>query len=159
MKLKNPLLAVADPEASAAFYHRVLGLHVIADLGANKTLTGGLALQSLESWREFSGAERVAFGGCDAELYFEEEDFDGFLNKLEGLPVTLLHPAKEHPWGQRAVRFYDPDRHIIEVGESLEAVWRRCLAGGMTPEQAAQRMGIPARMAAAWMRKQDRKGD
>jgi len=26
------------------------------------------------------------------------------------------------PWGQRVIRFYDPDMHIVEVGESLESV-------------------------------------
>ena len=41
------------------------------------------------------------------------------------------------------VRFYDPDKHIIEVGENMQAVTRRFLANGMTPEQVAQRMDVP----------------
>ena len=45
MELKNPLLAVADMERSLAFYETVLGLRVVLDFGANKTLTGGLCLQ------------------------------------------------------------------------------------------------------------------
>ena len=45
MKLKNPMLAVRDMERTVDFYKKVLGLHVIMDFGANKTLTGGLALQ------------------------------------------------------------------------------------------------------------------
>lgn len=46
-------------------------------------------------------------------------------------------------WGQRVVRFYDPDGHIIEVGESLSAVCRRFLVQGMTQEEVALRMDIP----------------
>ena len=35
------------------------------------------------------------------------------------------------------VHFYDPDRHIVEVGESMGTVARRFLAQGMSVEQTA----------------------
>lgn len=143
MELKNPLLAVRDMERSLAFYESVLGLRVVLDFGANKTLTGGLCLQTLESWKEFIGTEAVSFGGGDAEVYFEEERFDEFVRKLETLDVRYVHPVREHAWGQRVVRLYDPDRHILEVGESMAAVCRRFLDSGMTPEQTAVRMDVP----------------
>ena len=38
---------------------------------------------------------------------------------------------------------YDPDRHIIEVGENMKAVCRRFIDSGMTPEQTAVRMDVP----------------
>ena len=41
MKIKNPMLVVTDINKSLEFYIKVLGLHVIMDFGANKTLTGG----------------------------------------------------------------------------------------------------------------------
>ena len=47
MKLKNPMLVVTDIDKSVEFYKKVFGLHVIMDFGANKTLTGGLALQTV----------------------------------------------------------------------------------------------------------------
>lgn len=143
MELKNPLLAVADMERSLAFYETVLGLRVILDFGANKTLTGGLCLQTLETWRDFLGTDRVAFGGNDAEVYFEEDPFDAFAERLNTLNVQYVHPVKEHPWGQRVVRFYDPDRHIIEVGEDMAAVCRRFRDAGLTAEQTAERMDVP----------------
>ncbi len=142
MELKNPLLAVADMERSLAFYETVLGLRVVLDFGANKTLTGGLCLQTLDTWRSFLGTDQVAFGGNDAEIYFEEDRFDAFAERLSTLPIQYVHPVKEHRWGQRVVRFYDPDRHIIEVGENLAAVCRRFLDSGLTPEQTAERMDV-----------------
>ena len=142
MKLKNTLLAVADMERSLTFYETVLGLQVVLDFGANKTLTGGLCLQTLETWTGFLETDRVAFGGNDAELYFEEDRFDGFVRRLESLEIQYVHPVKEHPWGQRVVRFYDPDRHIIEAGENMRAVCRRFLDSGLTPEQTAERMDV-----------------
>ena len=55
MKLKNPLLAVTDMERSVAFYQTVLGLRKTMDFGVNVTLTGGLSLQTCESWAAFLG--------------------------------------------------------------------------------------------------------
>lgn len=141
MKFKNPLLAVKDLDVSKAFYREILGLRVVADFGTNVTLTGGVCLQTLDTWTNFIGKE-VSFGGNDAEIYFEEEDFDGFLARA-GEKLELVHPAYEHRWGQRVVRFRDPDGHIIEVGEDIGSVVRRFLESGMTQEQIAEHMEVP----------------
>ena len=152
MKMKNPMLVVTDIDKSVAFYKKVLGLRVVMDFGANKTLTGGLALQTLESWQEFIGTDEVSFGGNSSELYFEEDDFDEFADRLKECEVEYVHPVKEHAWGQRVVRIYDPDRHIIEVGENLKTVCKRFLNSGMTPEQAAERMDVPLKFVKGCMR-------
>ena len=141
--LKNPMLVVTDIDKSVEFYNKVLGLRVVADFGANKTLTGGLSLQTAETYKEFIENDNITFGGNSFEIYFEEDDFDCFLERLENCGIEYVHPVKEHSWGQRAVRFYDPDRHIIEVGENLKSVCRRFLDSGMTPEQVAERMDVP----------------
>ena len=54
--------------------------------------------------------------------------------------------------GQRVVRFYDPDRHIIEVGENMKAVCWRFLDSGMTPDQVAVRMDVPVKFVNACLR-------
>ena len=53
MKLKNPVLVVNEIDKSAEFYKNTLGLRVIMDFGENKTLTGGLVLQTAELYKEF----------------------------------------------------------------------------------------------------------
>jgi catechol 2,3-dioxygenase-like lactoylglutathione lyase family enzyme len=123
MKYEATLIAVKDIERSKAFYKEWLGLDVVADFGANVSLTGGIALQTVETWSEFIGGREIGFKNNAGELYFEEDDFDSFAAKLNGL--ELVHPPLEHRWGQRVVRFYDPDGHIIEVGENMNAVVRR----------------------------------
>ncbi len=152
MKLKNPMLVVSDIDASAEFYKKVLGLHVVMDFGANKTLAGGLALQSVETYREFIGRNDIVFGGNNFEIYFEEDDFDAFVTKLRAHAVELVCPITEHSWGQRVVRFYDPDRHVVEVGESMGMVCRRFMKSGMSPRQVADRMDVPMEFVAACMR-------
>ena len=151
MKMKNPMLVVTDINKSVSFYEKVLGLHVIMDFGANKTLTGGLALQTLETWQEFIGTNDIAFGGNSTEIYFEEDHFDEFAENLKKCNVEYVHPVKEHSWGQRVVRIYDPDQHIIEIGENMKAVCKRFLDGGMTPEQTAKRMDVPMEFITACM--------
>ncbi len=153
MKFKNPMLIVKDMEKSRTFYKEVLGLRAIADFGANVTLTGGLCLQTEESWRDFINVkeDEICYGGKDMEIYFEEDDFDSFAGKLEdlkgnGVEIRLVHPVFEHRWGQRVVRFFDPDGHIIEVGENLKFVCKRFVDSGMTVEETAVHMGIPERM-------------
>lgn len=143
MKLKNPLIVVSDIEKSVTFYKTVLGLHVIMDFGANKTLTEGLALQTLDTWQMFIGEKEVTFGANNAEIYFEEDHFDGCIKRLEILDIQYIHIAKEHPWKQRVVCFYDPDKHILEVGENMKSVCKRFLDSGMTPEQIAKCMDVP----------------
>lgn len=152
MKLKNTMLVVNDIDKSVDFYKKVLRLHVIMDFGANKTLTGGLVLQTQETYKEFIGADNIEFGGNNFEIYFEEDDFDEFIEKLKKCDVEYVHPVMEHAWGQRVVRFYDPDRHIIEVGENMKVVCRRFLDSGMTPEQVAKRMDVPMKFINACMR-------
>lgn len=145
MQWGSTLLAVRDMEKSKRFYCEMLGLTVTDDFGANVTLSGCVSLQTLESWQTFLGRDQgeMIFGHNTAELYFEEADMDGFLQRLAADPdILYVHPPKEHHWGQRVVRFYDPDRHIVEVGEEMEIVVRRFLESGMTPQEAAQRMGV-----------------
>ena len=39
------------------------------------------------------------------------------------------------------MRFYDPDKHIVEVGENMQFVCKRFKAEGMTPGQIAKANG------------------
>ena len=140
------LLAVRDMERSKSFYTRLFHLSIECDLGANVSLSGNIALQTLSTWKDFINMpeDSVRFGGNDAELYFECGDIDAFVIEAVSYgKIEYVHRLKEHAWGQRVVRIYDPDRHIIEVGESMGVVTRRFLAQGMTREQAAHRMGVP----------------
>lgn len=146
MKYVSTLIAVKDMEKSKKFYHDVLGLKVIADFGANVTLTGGIALQTVETWKGFINKKEseVIYGSNAYELYFEEDDMDSFINKLNSFKdIVYVHSLIEHSWGQRVVRFYDLDKHIIEVGENIKIVIKRFLDSGLSVEETAVRMDVP----------------
>ncbi|WP_073109747.1 VOC family protein [Hespellia stercorisuis] len=144
MKLKNMLIVVKDIEKSKAFYRELFGLQVIMDFGENVILTEGLVLQEEKLWESFT-EKAVVKGGNDAELYFEENDMDSFLEKLKNCPweITYVNPCMEHDWGQRVVRFFDPDLHVIEVGEAMDYVARRFLRSGMSVRDVAEKTQLP----------------
>lgn len=144
MRLKNFLLVVDDIDRSAEFYKELFGLLVLADFDGNMVLTGGLALQQRSVWERLIGSE-VFQGSNNAELYFEENNFDVFLEMLENsrFEIKYLNKPMQRDWGQRVVRFYDPDMHLIEVGESMNYVAMRFLRSGMSVEETAKKTQMP----------------
>lgn len=147
------LIAVRDMAVSKQFYRDVLGLSVVEDFGANVTLRGGIALQTLDTWTSFIQTDRIALPNNACELYFEEPDLDAFLDHLRAFDIRYVHRPLEHRWGQRVVRFYDPDGHIIEVGEAMDAVVRRFTDSGLSPEETAARMDVPVSYVEAMLKK------
>ncbi len=146
MKYLNTLIVVKDIDKSKEFYHDVLGLDVLADFGANVTLTGEIALQTLDTWKDFIHKDNreIVFENNAAELYFEEDHIDAFMERLNGIQkINFLHPLTEHSWGQRVIRFYDLDHHIIEVGENMLIVIKRFVNSGLSVEETASRMDVP----------------
>ena len=85
----------------------------------------------------------------DFEIYFEENkagEFDKFIEKLNSMnDIKYVHKVKEHSWGQRVVRIYDPDNHIIEIGEDMKNVCKRFADSGMNNEEIAVRMDVPVK--------------
>lgn len=139
---KGTLIAVKDMEESKKFYHDIMKMNVVGDFGANVQLEGGLFLQTLDTWSHFIDNKRVYLENNAVELYFEVSDIDEFYEKLQIANIELVHELLEQNWGQRVVRFYDPNHHIIEVGEEMPMVVKRFLHDGMTMEQVAKRMDV-----------------
>lgn len=146
MKYKCALIIVKDLERSRRFYEELLGQKVILDFGANITFEGDFALQTADSWRGFIGdsEDTIIYRHNSVELYFEEKQFEFFVKRLKSYEgVELIHDVREYPWGQNVIRFYDPDKHIIEVGESMGSVIRRFRDQGMMPKEIAERTQHP----------------
>ena len=74
----------------------------------------------------------------------KNDEFDDFIAKLERRNDIryLGEGVKEAGWGQRAIRFYDLDGHIIEVGENMKMVVKRFLDSGMSMEETSKRMDV-----------------
>lgn len=138
IKYELPLLAVRDMGRSKQFYADLFEQEVTLDLGRNVTLSGGFALQQDFDWLVGVPASTVLHQSNNMELYFEVDDFDAFMDRLHRFPdVELVHPPKTHAWKQRVVRIYDPDWHMIEIGESMKVIAKRFLREGHSVEETA----------------------
>ena len=117
MRLKNVLIVVKDIESARRFYHDMFGLELVLDNEGNMILTDGLVLQEEKYWKEFLGREIIPENNS-CELYFEEPDIEEFVEKLESFypEVRYVNRLMTHSWGQKVIRFYDPDGNLIEVG-------------------------------------------
>ena len=117
MKLRNVLIVVSNMEQSIKFYQDLFGLQVLLDQDGNVIMSEGLVVQEKTIWEKFVKHEVVPENNS-TELYFEEKDIAGFVEKLENyeVPVKYVNHLMEHSWGQKVVRFYDPDGNLIEVG-------------------------------------------
>lgn len=123
MKLKNVLIVVKDIEKARQFYHDVFGLELVVDNDGNMILTEGLVLQNEKIWKDFLGKDIVTENNS-CELYFEEKNIEDFVQNLEKLypSVKYVNRLMTHNWGQKVVRFYDPDGNLIEVGTPVPDV-------------------------------------
>ncbi|MDO4975655.1 MAG: VOC family protein [Eubacteriales bacterium] len=122
MRLRNVLITVNDMERSIRFYKDLFGLDVILDQDGNVIMTEGLVLQDVKIWKEFLHEEVIPYNNA-VELYFEEKNIEKFVEKLEQYeePIRYVNHLMEHSWGQKVVRFYDPDGNLIEVGTPMGA--------------------------------------
>lgn len=85
------------------------------------------------------------------ELYFETEDFEGFMALLDANPsVERLHEPKTYPWLQKGIHIFDPDGHLIEVSESMYTVACRQFEKGVGVEDTANIIQHPIPVVQAW---------
>lgn len=120
MRLRNVLIAVNDMNRAIRFYKEIFGLQVILNQDGNVIMSEGLVLQDVAIWKKFLGKELIPKNNM-TELYFEERDLEGFVKKLEAseFEIEYVNELMTHSWGQKVVRFYDPDGNLIEVGTPM----------------------------------------
>lgn len=140
------VLMCDDLEKSQAFYEELFGLTIELAIEGLVCFQGGISL-----WKRRIATDLV-YGGAEPsgpaerpsqEIYFETDDIDGFFSKISKAGIPLLHPVQVTPWHQKTVRFFDPDRHLIEVGESMVEVIRRLGKNGSSPEKVAEMVMMP----------------
>lgn len=147
IKFVSSVLFVNDIQTSRRFYEEMLGQKVLMDHGPNVGFEGGFSLWQKDHanqilfGRPFTG--ELPLGKHNLELYFETEELEKIINNLVSSKTEFVHPLIEQPWGQRVIRMYDPDRHIVEIGEPMSAVISRYLDSGMKLDEIAKRTSMP----------------
>jgi len=149
MDLKNcsSVLFVKDIATSKKFYNVLLGLPIDLDFGKNVIFKSGFAIWEIQNNHIIPaslGLEKTNDPSFNRfELYFETEKLNELAEVLKRKNVRFLHEIHEEPWGQQTIRFFDPDNHLIEIGESMRQFIRRFYDQGMTIEQVSKRTSVP----------------
>jgi len=143
MKYQGTLIAVSDMAKAKHFYEVVMGQKILMDLGVHVAFENGLSLQS--NYEELVGVRLETHAQPNNfQLYFEVEDLNYWEAKLKSTEgIAFIHESKEYPWGQRVMRFYDYDKYIVEVSESMESVAKRFMERGLSIEETAERTMFP----------------
>jgi catechol 2,3-dioxygenase-like lactoylglutathione lyase family enzyme len=122
---RHTIVFVKDVRASRTFYEQVLGLGVAGDFGTIVFFEGGLALHDGHDLRR-KIFKRVDFadepeGRRNLEIYLESPQLEECLARVEASGAVIVHPIERQEWGQRVFRFFDPDGHVVEIGEPMQA--------------------------------------
>jgi catechol 2,3-dioxygenase-like lactoylglutathione lyase family enzyme len=140
---RSAVLIVEDIEASRHFYEGLLGQNVEMDHGECVEYVGGFAIWQKELAHRILNIKEESPVRASHELYFESNELDEVYLALQKGKIDLVHDLIEHPWGQRAFRVYDPDGHVIELGEPMDTVVIRYLKQGLSAEETSKRTSMP----------------
>jgi catechol 2,3-dioxygenase-like lactoylglutathione lyase family enzyme len=149
MQIKNSSTAlfVKDIEVSKHFYRDVLGLTIDLDFGKNVIFKSGFAIWEIQDHHIIPanlGLDKISDATVNRfELYFETENLSQVFSKLKSKNVRFLHGFHEESWGQQTIRFFDPDNHLIEIGESMKQFVSRFFNQGLTSDEISKSTGIP----------------
>jgi len=147
LKRCSAALFVEDIETSKKFYIDLLGMAIDLDFGKNVIFKNGFAIWEIQNNHIIPtslGLDKISDSGIYRfELYFETENLPDIFNTLKSKNVIFLHQIHEEPWGQHTIRFFDPDNHLIEIGESMRQFVSRFYYQGLTIEQISQKTSVP----------------
>lgn len=122
MKLKHvdTIILVSDMQCSRAFYEGILGLQVKQDWNVMVIYESHLAIMQadeLQPKEKVNGVIKQGDQGCgNAIIYLQSENLDLCLKDLIDRNIKIIHEIEKLPH-ERIIRIYDPDKHIIEIGE------------------------------------------
>jgi len=146
MKYACYLIVVEDVTVSRHFYEHLLGQKVEFDFVENIAFAGGFSIHRRAHFQSLLGDAvqyPVAKRPHNGELFFETDEIELIYQRLRAASGEFIHEVREQPWGQRVMRFYDPDGHIVEIGEPMDVVILRFHHQGLPLELVAEKSSMP----------------
>jgi catechol 2,3-dioxygenase-like lactoylglutathione lyase family enzyme len=120
IRFRNAIIFTNDLAASKAFYHGLLGLGVLHDSDTFVLLEGTIGLHRADVFYEYIKKQYQGepLGRDNLDLYFTADDLGEAEKKLRSAGVTFIHGIHKCHWGESVFRVYDPDGHIVEIGDA-----------------------------------------
>ena len=146
LKFISPLIVVEDRARSRQFYEQLLDQKVKFDFGVDVAFEGDFTIHLKSHFQSLLGDATkypITAKAHNGELYFESDDIELIYRRLQAAGVEFIEAIQEQPWGQHAMRLYDPDGHIIEIGEPIETTVQRFYGQGWSIDRIAEKTGMP----------------
>jgi catechol 2,3-dioxygenase-like lactoylglutathione lyase family enzyme len=103
-------IATSDPGAAKRFYHDLLGLDLLMDLGWIATY-GSQQMMSVQ-------VSFMAEGGSGApvpDLSIEVDDLDDALRRMKMANIKIEYGPADEPWGVRRFFVRDPFGKLVNI--------------------------------------------
>jgi catechol 2,3-dioxygenase-like lactoylglutathione lyase family enzyme len=112
MKVKRIVANVASPEPARAqrFYHDVLGLELVMDLGFIVTFASAEKMSAQLSVLSEGGS-----GAPIPDLSIEVDDLDEALHRVRQAQIAIEYGPAEEPWGVRRFFVRDPFGKLLNI--------------------------------------------
>ena len=122
----NTIVFVKDIERSKTFYVDVIKQKIMQDFGALVLFENHFALHQVQSiyqtvFKQGADDAPLEQGKRNLLIYFESQHLEDMFACVCAAGAQLIHGIERQAWGQKVFRFFDPDGHIVEIGESLDA--------------------------------------
>ena len=146
MLFHSAVLMTNNFESMKTFYTQGLKMKTKDDFGSCIAFDCGLSIWQMDANQPLAKAIGRTFhadGNKNLEICFETEDFDADVTSVKSFGLKVIHDIQIESWGQKTIRFYDPDGNIIELGESIPTFVKRMYKEGMRAEEVAEKTGVP----------------
>jgi catechol 2,3-dioxygenase-like lactoylglutathione lyase family enzyme len=147
LKFQSSVIFVKDINIAKDFYSNTLNQTIEMDFGTNVGYKSGFTIWQIDP--DHTIAKELNVNNIQNspshrfELYFETNNISDTYEILKQKNVTFLHELHEEPWGQQTIRFFDPDNHLIEIGETMQQFIKRFHNQGLTAIEISKRTSVP----------------
>jgi catechol 2,3-dioxygenase-like lactoylglutathione lyase family enzyme len=112
MKVKRIVtnIGVSDPAAAARFYHDILGLEVLMDMGWIATYGSSEKMTLQMSFLSEGGS-----GAPVPDVSIEVDDLDATLARVTQAKIPIEYGPADEPWGVRRFFVRDPFGTLLNI--------------------------------------------
>ena len=119
----NTIVFVQNIKVSKHFYEKIIGLKVeqeyetIVFFENHFVIHDAAAIFSTVYGQKLLTNKKQ--GQNNLLIYFETDNIHASYQDMVNNEVQIIHPVVKQEWRQLVFRFYDPDHHIVEIGEAM----------------------------------------
>lgn len=120
IRFRNGIALVQDIAESKHFYVDILGLTIKREFDTYIQFEGDFAIHDAKLFYGYINKpyQGEKMGHDNVDFYFTTSDLEEALQKLKDGKVTFIHEIHQCEWGEKVIRVYDPDGHIVEIGDA-----------------------------------------